>query len=71
MFLFYSCKEDDPLTVEPVQQTDVLAKQQKDNAVVSVFATGLNNSRGLKFGPDGYLNVAENGLGGSNPSTGS
>ncbi|MDQ6627464.1 MAG: ScyD/ScyE family protein [Pseudomonadota bacterium] len=34
------------------------------NAPVSVFATGLNNPRGLKFGPDHHLYVAEGGIGG-------
>jgi hypothetical protein len=32
---------------------------------VSVFATGFNNPRGLKFGPDGDLYVAEGGAGGT------
>ncbi|MEO5942814.1 MAG: ScyD/ScyE family protein [Ferruginibacter sp.] len=38
-------------------------------ANTKVFATGFNNPRGLKFGPDGYLYVAEGGVGGSNSST--
>jgi len=33
---------------------------------VSVYASGLNNPRGLTFGPDGNLYVAEGGKGGKN-----
>jgi hypothetical protein len=35
---------------------------------VMVYASGLNNPRGLKFGPDGDLYVAEGGVGGSDPA---
>jgi sugar lactone lactonase YvrE len=37
---------------------------------VSVFSTGFNNPRGLKFGPNGYLYVAEGGMGGLNSTVG-
>src|SRR6266849_5956304 len=37
---------------------------------VTIFATGLNNPRGLTFGPDGNLYVAEAGLGGTNSTVG-
>jgi hypothetical protein len=36
----------------------------------SVFATGLKNPRGLTFGPDGFLYVAEGGSGGTTSSVG-
>ncbi len=40
------------------------------SASVSTFATGLMFPRGLKFGPDGYLYVAEAGPGGDAPNNG-
>src|SRR5690348_11078798 len=36
---------------------------------ISVYASGLNNPRGLKFGPDGNLYVAEGGVGGTSINT--
>jgi hypothetical protein len=35
-------------------------------ASVTIFAENLNNPRGLEFGPDGNLYVAEGGIGGAN-----
>src|ERR1700693_3831337 len=37
---------------------------------VTVYATGLNNPRGMKFGPAGALYVAEGGMGGTSSSAG-
>src|SRR4051812_47718417 len=41
-----------------------------NSASVRVFARNLNNPRGLKFGPDGKLYVAEGGKGGTDSTVG-
>ena len=60
--LFTSCKKREvpPLCGAPGDTTVTTQK---------VFATGLNDPRGLKFGPDGNLYVAEGGVGGTNTTT--
>jgi hypothetical protein len=42
-----------------------LAAGTAAHADVTVYASGLNNPRGLKFGPDGNLYIAEGGTGGT------
>lgn len=62
VLLLISCKKHDypPLCGGPNDSTVTTQ---------TVFATGFNDPRGLKFGPDGNLYVAEAGIGGSNTYT--
>lgn len=55
-----------PLTAPAAAQTVI---RGTPTPVVSVYATGFLNPRGLKFGPDGKLYVAEGGPGGTGHTT--
>ncbi|MGN6804159.1 MAG: ScyD/ScyE family protein [Ginsengibacter sp.] len=58
--LFVSCKKNGP---HFCNGNEVIMQNSR------VFATGLNNPRGLTFGPDNHLYVAEAGIGGTNTTT--
>ena len=59
-----------PLLLAPRASAAPPDSSARPIATVSVFASGLENPRGLKFGPDGKLYVAEGGTGGTNPVVG-
>lgn len=59
-----------PLLAAPAATAAPPDSSARPIATVSVFATGLENPRGLKFGPDKKLYVAEGGTGGTNPVVG-
>jgi hypothetical protein len=65
--VFYSCTDKtDTMTDSLLKAQQSLTKNSSTKVKdITVFYSGLNNPRGLKFGPDGYLYVAEGGLGGT------
>jgi hypothetical protein len=52
-----------------VKHLDNDCRENGNRITTRVFATGLHNPRGLKFGPDSHLYVAEGGLGGQTLSS--
>ncbi len=59
---------DEPTPMQPEAQDVALSKVPVVS--MSMYATGLDNPRGLRFGPDGYLYVAEGGTAGNGSTVG-
>jgi hypothetical protein len=64
IILLGSCQKE-TITADQSLTADVASLKKAEPATKAIFATGLNNPRSLKFGPDGYLYVAEAGTGGT------
>jgi len=60
---------DDPAT-PPSTPSAAVQLDVAPTPTITTYATGLDNPRGLRFGPDGLLYVAEGGTGGSGSTGG-
>jgi hypothetical protein len=72
LFVFFvalviSCKKETSSGNDAINEMSSQSanKVKPPTATKSIYATGLNDPRGLKFGPDGNLYVAEAGVGGT------
>jgi hypothetical protein len=65
MVVLYSCSNKDQIPVATNVDNSASLQKGSHNPVITIFATGFNNPRELKFGPDGFLYVAEGGTGGN------
>ena len=67
------CDSGTPLTSAPTDTPDATVNTPleawRGPATPTVFASGFEFPRGLEFGPDGYLYVAESGHAGTNTTT--
>src|SRR4051812_24610805 len=70
LLLFTSCRKESITDEQKEILTKLLSWGKNGKATVSVYATGLNNPRGLRFASDGTLYVAEGGTGGTNSTVG-
>jgi hypothetical protein len=58
------------LVASPAMAGKPVVTRGTPTPVMTTYASGFNNPRGLKFGPDGVLYVAEGGSGGLNSTVG-
>jgi len=70
LLVLAACGEDHDGALAPTKTVPGDLAAMHSRQAMDTVAAGLNNPRGLEFGPDGDLYVAEGGTGGSNSTVG-